>query len=72
KRFGLWLHLGMDPFTGRIEWVKIWWSNRNSKLVTSYDACREIDGVFVVRKLNVAHTLCLGIPMISLGQRTLA
>ncbi|KAK7002061.1 hypothetical protein R3P38DRAFT_3326646 [Favolaschia claudopus] len=50
KRFGLWLHLGMDPFTGRIAWIKIWWSNRNSKLVTSYfiDACREIGGVLAV------------------------
>ncbi|KAK7021519.1 hypothetical protein R3P38DRAFT_2518839 [Favolaschia claudopus] len=44
KRFELWLHLGMDPFNGRLAWIKIWWSNRNSKLVTSYyiNACREI------------------------------
>ncbi|KAK7027800.1 hypothetical protein R3P38DRAFT_3315318 [Favolaschia claudopus] len=55
KRFGLWLHLGMDPFTGRIAWVKIWWSNRNSKLVTSYfiDACREIGGIPMISQSDL-------------------
>jgi hypothetical protein len=36
KRFGLWLHLGLDPFSGRIAWLKIWWNNRNPRLITSY------------------------------------
>ncbi|KAK7037191.1 hypothetical protein R3P38DRAFT_2359180, partial [Favolaschia claudopus] len=55
KRFGLWLHLGMDPFTGRIAWIKIWWSNRNSKLVTSYfiDACREIGGIPMISQSDL-------------------
>ncbi|KAF7314758.1 hypothetical protein MKEN_00949800 [Mycena kentingensis (nom. inval.)] len=36
KRFGLWLHLGMDPYTGYLHWHKIWWTNRNTALVCSY------------------------------------
>ncbi|KAJ7086781.1 hypothetical protein B0H15DRAFT_781757 [Mycena belliarum] len=46
KRFGLWLHVGLDPFPGRIAWLKIWWTNRNPKLITSYyiNACRLIGG----------------------------
>ncbi|KAJ7438148.1 hypothetical protein FB451DRAFT_1344417 [Mycena latifolia] len=47
KRFGLWLHLGIDPFSGRVAWFKIWWTNRNCKLITSYyiNSCREIGGI---------------------------
>lgn len=36
KRFGLWLHIGLDPFNGHMEWLKIWWTNRNPRLVASY------------------------------------
>jgi hypothetical protein len=46
KRFGLWLHLGLDPFAGRIVWLKIWWNNRNPRLITSYylEAARQEGG----------------------------
>lgn len=36
KRFGLCLHAGIDPFPGKIHWVKIWWTNSNPKLICSY------------------------------------
>lgn len=36
KRFGLYLHLGMDPYPGRCLWLRIWWTNRNPRLVTSF------------------------------------
>ncbi|KAJ7303717.1 hypothetical protein DFH08DRAFT_918758 [Mycena albidolilacea] len=47
KRFGLWPHLGIDPYPGRILWLKIWWTNRNPVLVTSYylEACRKAGGI---------------------------
>ncbi|KAG6818632.1 hypothetical protein H0H93_003299 [Arthromyces matolae] len=47
KRFGLWLHIGLDPYPGRIAWLKIWWCNRNNRLITSYyiQAGREMKGV---------------------------
>ncbi|KZT61423.1 hypothetical protein CALCODRAFT_420857, partial [Calocera cornea HHB12733] len=36
KRFGLFLHLGMDPFSGYITWCKVWSSNKNPILICSY------------------------------------
>ncbi|KAI9452828.1 hypothetical protein F5148DRAFT_1330590 [Russula earlei] len=47
KRFGLWLHIGLDPFPGRIAWLKIWWCNRNPRLINSYyiEAGRKIGGI---------------------------
>ena len=36
KRFGLALHTGVDPFPGRIHWIKVWWTNSNPKLILSY------------------------------------
>ena len=36
KRFGLALHTGIDPFPGRIHWIKVWWTNSNPKLILSY------------------------------------
>ncbi|KAH0827414.1 hypothetical protein J3R83DRAFT_4072, partial [Lanmaoa asiatica] len=35
-RFGLGLHIGIEPFSGRILWLKIWHSNRNPQLILSY------------------------------------
>ena len=36
QSFGLKLHTGIEPFSGRILWMKIWHSNRNSQLILSY------------------------------------
>ncbi|KAF8076875.1 hypothetical protein FPV67DRAFT_1559232 [Lyophyllum atratum] len=35
-RFGLRLHTGIDPFAGRIHWLKVWWTNSNPKLIGGY------------------------------------
>jgi len=35
-RFGLWLHNNIDPFTGYNNWLKVWWTNKNPRLVASY------------------------------------
>ncbi|KAJ6596587.1 hypothetical protein B0H10DRAFT_2441868 [Mycena sp. CBHHK59/15] len=42
-KFGLALHSGLDPFIGRIQWLKIWWTNSNPRLILSYylDAVQE-------------------------------
>ncbi|KAH7919661.1 hypothetical protein BV22DRAFT_1022606, partial [Leucogyrophana mollusca] len=50
KRFGLWLHLGLDPFSGFIAWVKIWRANRNPRLIARYylEAVRKLGGVPLV------------------------
>ena len=46
-RFGLWLHAGIEAFSGEINWLKVWWTNKNPKLVAKYylDTCRRIGGV---------------------------
>lgn len=35
-RFGLWLHASLDSFTGSMNWVNCWWTNKNPKLISSY------------------------------------
>ncbi|KAI9070331.1 hypothetical protein FKP32DRAFT_1663038 [Trametes sanguinea] len=49
-RFGLFLHLGFEPCAGRILYIKIWWTNHNPRLITSYylEAARAIGGVPLV------------------------
>ncbi|EJT97560.1 hypothetical protein DACRYDRAFT_40353, partial [Dacryopinax primogenitus] len=34
--FRLYLHLGMEPFSGSILWLKVWWTNSNPRLIFSY------------------------------------
>jgi hypothetical protein len=48
KHFGLWLHNCIDLFTGYNNWLKVWWTNRNPRLIASYDfeAIRELGGMF--------------------------
>ncbi|KAH9924596.1 hypothetical protein B0H21DRAFT_781416 [Amylocystis lapponica] len=50
KRFGLYLHVAVEPFAGRIVWLKIWWTNRNPRLITSFylEAARKAGGVPLV------------------------
>lgn len=47
KRFGLWFNLGLDVCSGKILFIKIWWNNRNPRLVGSYylDAVEKIGGM---------------------------
>jgi len=33
QHFGLKLHLGIEPFTGFLLWIIVWWTNSNPKLV---------------------------------------
>ncbi|KAG1875957.1 hypothetical protein C8R48DRAFT_591755 [Suillus tomentosus] len=35
-RFGLALHTGVEPFSGRIMWIRVWHSNRNPQLILTY------------------------------------
>ncbi|KAF4577029.1 hypothetical protein EYR36_005016 [Pleurotus pulmonarius] len=47
KRFELYIHAGLDPFSGYIHWLKVWWTNRNPKLIASYylDAAARQEGI---------------------------
>ena len=35
-RFGLWLHNGIDPFIGINNWLKVWWTNKNPRLIAKF------------------------------------
>ncbi|KAG2158616.1 uncharacterized protein EDB93DRAFT_556898 [Suillus bovinus] len=35
-RFGLASHTGIEPFTGRIMWMRVWHSNQNPQLILTY------------------------------------
>ncbi|EJD33870.1 hypothetical protein AURDEDRAFT_76626 [Auricularia subglabra TFB-10046 SS5] len=50
KRFGLMLHLCVEVFSGKLLWLKVWWSNRQPPLLASYylEAARECGGVCLV------------------------
>ncbi len=70
-RFGLWLHLGLDPYSGRFAWLKIWWCNRNPRLLINYylEAAREIGGTFLHLSIFEMTRNCLGIPLITMSDR---
>lgn len=36
KRFGLYLHIGTEPYSGYILWLRIWKGNSDAGLVASY------------------------------------
>ena len=36
RKFQLFLHVGIEPHSGLILWLKIWWTNRNPRLICSY------------------------------------
>ncbi|KAG0704749.1 hypothetical protein DFH29DRAFT_981365 [Suillus ampliporus] len=34
--FQLFLHIGIEPFLGRILWLKVWWTNHNPRLICGW------------------------------------
>ena len=74
-RFGLWLHLGIDPFTGRFAWLKTWWCNRNPRLLINYylDAGRQVGGRIISHCQSFSHCLTsispIGIPLMTMSDR---
>ncbi|KAF8462338.1 hypothetical protein JB92DRAFT_2547437, partial [Gautieria morchelliformis] len=36
KQFNLWLHTGIEPYSGLILWMKVWWTNKNPCLIFHY------------------------------------
>ena len=45
-QYHLWLHVGIDPFSGYITWLKIWRTNHNPSLIAKYylDAIQMLGG----------------------------
>jgi len=46
--FGLWMHTSVDPYPGRVAWLKIWCCNRNTRLINSYyvGAGHKVGGIY--------------------------
>ncbi|KAI9437089.1 hypothetical protein BJY52DRAFT_1130177, partial [Lactarius psammicola] len=64
KRYGLFFHVGLDPFPGVIHWCKVWWTVRNPKLIARFylDTARSIGGIPLITQsdpgtenINVAY-----------------
>ncbi|KAH9011327.1 hypothetical protein EDB84DRAFT_1279188 [Lactarius hengduanensis] len=47
KRYGLFFHVGLDPYPGLIHWCKVWWTVRNLKLIARFylNAAQAIGGI---------------------------
>ena len=48
KRYGLRMHLGIEPFAGFLLWLIVWWTNSNPKLVGReyFRAARKYGGMW--------------------------
>ena len=57
-RFGLWLHAGIEAFSGEINWLKIWWTNKNPRLIAKFylDSCHRIGGTLTASLLEKHST----------------
>ena len=46
RRFQLFLHVGLEPFSGYILWLKIWWTNHNPRLICGWycDTVEQLGG----------------------------
>jgi len=64
KRYGLFFHVGLDPYPGVIHWCKVWWTVRNPKLIAHFylNAARAIGGIPLITQsdpgtenVNVAY-----------------
>ena len=66
-RFGLWMHAGIEAFSGEFNWLKIWWTNKNPRLITKYylDTCHRIGGEFQDYLYSCGYFIILGVPIIS-------
>ncbi|KAI9429058.1 hypothetical protein H4582DRAFT_1827992 [Lactarius indigo] len=64
KRYGLFFHVGLDPYPGVIHWCKVWWTVRNPKLIARFylNAARAMGGIPLITQsdpgtenVNVAY-----------------
>jgi hypothetical protein len=59
KKYGLALHTGIEPFVGRIQWLQVWWTNSNPRLILSYhldtieaSGCKYISLLIILLQFN--------------------
>jgi hypothetical protein len=66
-RFGLWMHAGIEAFSGEFNCLRIWWTNKNPRLITKYylDTCRRIGGESQDYLYSSGYYIMLGVPIIT-------
>jgi hypothetical protein len=77
-QYGLWLHTSLDPHPGWINWMKVWWTNSNPRLITKYylDSCRDMSGMSLSEASKILFSILsigqvyLLLPSLILGLRT--
>ncbi len=49
KKYGLRLHVCLEPVSGRVMWLKIWWTNSNPRIVLKYflDIVRDLGCMYI-------------------------
>ena len=59
QRYGLRHHIGVEPFTGRILWLIIWWNNSDPKVPARqyFKAIRETGGTKISRPYTISKTI---------------
>ena len=69
KRYGLFFHVGLDPYPGVIHWCKVWWTVRNPKLIAHFylNATRENGGTHFNYLIWTSLYFYEGIPLITLS-----
>ncbi|KZT59601.1 hypothetical protein CALCODRAFT_407535, partial [Calocera cornea HHB12733] len=47
RRFGLYLHVGLDNFSNSVLWLNVWWTNSNPRLIASFyfQAASKVGGI---------------------------
>jgi hypothetical protein len=68
RHFGLYFHNGIDPFMTYNHWLKVWWTNRNPRLIAHwyFEAARKIGGNLLNYLLNTVKLLKIcpqGVPL---------
>ena len=65
--YGLWMHTGIEVFSGIFNWLKIWWTNKNPWLIKKYylDTCCHIGGESQNCSQSHGYYIMLGVPIIT-------
>jgi hypothetical protein len=67
-RFRLFFHNSVDPFMSYNNWLKVWWTNKNPKLITRYyfEAVCKLGGMMFITILHAqSHNPFKGVPLIT-------
>jgi hypothetical protein len=73
KSFGIWQHLGVEPISGRILWLKAWFTNRNQAFICSLfiNTVRNLQCKYSQAIRILETQLILVVPMMTMSDRGL-